>query len=69
MAAFLYFSRVSQTVKNLPAMQETPVQSQGWEDLPGERNGYTLQYSRLEIPMDRRVWWTTILGWQTVRHD
>ena len=25
-------SQVAQLVKNLPAMQETPVQSQGWED-------------------------------------
>ena len=23
-------------IKNLPAMQETQVQSQGWEDSPGE---------------------------------
>ena len=26
-------SLVAQTVKNLPAMKETPVQFQGWEDL------------------------------------
>ena len=26
-------------VNNLPAMQETWVQSLGWEDLPGEGNG------------------------------
>ena len=25
---------MTQKVKNLPAMQETPVQSQGWEDPP-----------------------------------
>ena len=27
---------VAQTVKNLPAMQETQVQSLGWEDALGE---------------------------------
>ena len=32
-------SLVAQTVKNLPAMQETPVQSLGQEGLPGEGNG------------------------------
>ena len=35
-------------VKNPPTMQETRVQSLGWEDSPGERNGYPLQYSGLE---------------------
>ena len=29
---------------------------------PGEGNGYPLQYSRLENPMDRGVWWTTVYG-------
>ena len=36
---------VTQPVKNLPAMQETPVQFLGQEDLPGEGIGYLLQYS------------------------
>ena len=31
--------------KNLPAMQETPVQFLGREDSPGEGIGYPLQYS------------------------
>jgi len=26
---------------------------------PGEGNGYLLQYSCLENPMDREAWWTT----------
>ena len=47
-------SLVTQTVKNLPAMQETRVQS------PGEGNGYPLQYSWLENPMDRGAWWATV---------
>ena len=41
-------SLLAQMVMNLPAMQESWVQSLSWEDSPGERNGYTLQYSCLE---------------------
>ena len=37
-------SLVAQLVKNLPAIQETPVQFLGRED-PMERVGYPLQYS------------------------
>ena len=33
-------SLVAQLVKNPPAMQETYVQSLGWEDSPGEGKGY-----------------------------
>ena len=36
---------VAQLVKNLPVMQETPVQILGWEDSLGEGIGYTFQYS------------------------
>ena len=43
---------VAQLVKNPPVMWETWVRSLGWEDSPGERNGYPLQYSGLEISMD-----------------
>ena len=53
-------SLVAQTVKNLPAMQETLVQSLGQEDPPGEGNGNPLQYSCLENPMDGRAWWATV---------
>ena len=44
---------MAQTVENLPAMQEAWVQSLGWEDSPGEGNGYPLQYSCLENSMNR----------------
>ena len=27
---------------------------------PGEENGYPLQYSCLESPMDREAWWATV---------
>ena len=43
-------SLVAQLVKNPPAIQETHVQSLGWEDSPGEGNGNPFQYSCLEIP-------------------
>ena len=41
-------------------MQETQVQSLGWEDSPGEGNGYPLQYSCWENPMDRGACWAII---------
>ena len=47
-------SLVAQTVKNLPAMQETWVQSLGQEDPLEESN--PLQYSCLENSMDRGAW-------------
>ena len=43
---------MAQTVKNLPAMQETWFRSLGQEDPPGEGKGYLLQYSGLESSMD-----------------
>ena len=32
----------------------------GWGRPPGEGHGNPLQYSRLENPMDRGVWWATV---------
>ena len=32
----------------------------GQEDSPGEGNGYPLQYSCLENPMDRGAWQATV---------
>ena len=54
----MYASLVTQTVKNLHAMQETWVQS--LERSPGEGNGNPLQYSCLENPMDRGAWRATV---------
>ena len=31
-------------------------------DIPGEENGYPLQYSYLENPMDRGAWWVIVHG-------
>ena len=49
---YFWVSVVAQTIKNLPAMQETQVRSLGQED-PQE---YPLQYSCLENSMDRGAW-------------
>ena len=49
-------------VKNLPKIQETWVQSLSWEDPLGEGTGNPFQYSRLENPMDRGAWQTTVCG-------
>ena len=48
---------VAQIVKNLPAMQETRVQS-----LSLEGNGNPLQSSCLENSMDRGAWRITVHG-------
>ena len=36
---------------------------------PGEGNGSSLQYSGLENPMDRGVWWATAHRVARVGHD
>ena len=51
---------VAQTVKSLPATQETWVQSLGQEESTGEGNGNPIQYSWLENPMDRGAWWASL---------
>ena len=53
---------MAQLVKNLPAMQETWVQSLRWED-PLEKGMTTLlQYSCLGNPTDRGAWQTIVPG-------
>ena len=37
--------------------------------IPWEGNGYPLQYSGLENPMDRGAWWATLCGAKRVGHD
>ena len=51
----MWASLVAQLVKNLPAMQETRVQSQGQED-PLEKGWLPTPISCLENPMDRGAW-------------
>ena len=55
-----WVSLVAQTVKNLPEMWETWVQSLGWEDHLEE--GMTTHSSILawRIPMDRGAWQATV---------
>ena len=67
------YSFIAQQVKNPPAMQETWetwVQSPSQEDPLKEENGNPLQYSCLENPMDRGVWWAIqSMGSQRLRHN
>ena len=53
---------VAQLVKNLPAIQDTPVPFLGQED-PLEE-GMAVHSSTLawRIPMDRGAWWATVHG-------
>ena len=57
---YSWASLVTQTVKNPPAMQETWVQSLGWED-PLEE-GMATHFSILTwgTPMDRGAWQATV---------
>ena len=57
-----YISLVAQTIKNLPAMQETQIRSLGCEDSPEVGSGNPLQYSGLENSMDRGAWLAKVHG-------
>ena len=49
-------------LKNLPANVGNMGLIPGSGRYPGEGNGNPLQYSCLEISMDREAWWTTVHG-------
>ena len=53
---------VAQMVKNLPAMQETWVQSLGWEDSLEEVMTTHSSILAWRIPMDRGAWWAAVHG-------
>ena len=55
---------MAQTVENPPANAGDRRLSSALvlERCPGEGNGYPLQYSRLENPMDRGAWRATVRG-------
>ena len=56
-------SQVALVVKNLPANAGDIRDAGSIPELgrsPGEGNGYPLQYSCLENPMDRGAWWATV---------
>ena len=66
---YSWASLVAQVVKNLPAMQETWLQSLGWED-PLEKGKVT--HSSIlawRIPVDRGAWRATVHGVAKSRHD
>ena len=54
--------------KNLPAMEETQVQSLGQEG-PLEKKRQPTSYSCLGNPMDRGAWQATVHGVTRVGHD
>ena len=49
-------------VENPPAIAEDVGSFFGSRRSPGKENGNTLQYSCLENPMDRGVWWAAVHG-------
>ena len=55
-------SLVSQMLNNLPAMQETWVQSLGWEDPLEESVTTHSNIVAWRIPMDREAWWAMVYG-------
>ena len=64
-----HISLVAQTVKNLPAMWETCIQSLGWKD-PLEK-GMTNHSNilALRIPWTEELGGLQFMGSQRVRHD
>ena len=55
-------SLVAQIVKKQPANVGDPGSIPGLRRFHGEGNGHPLQYSCLENPMDRGVWWAAVRG-------
>ena len=55
-------SLVAQMVTNLSAMQETWVQSLGWEDPLEEGMATHSSILAWRIPKDRGAWWATVHG-------
>ena len=60
---------VAQTVKNPPAMWETWVRSQGWEDPLEEGIATHSSILAWRIPMDRGAWQAAVHGVAEVGHD
>ena len=53
---------MAQLAKNLPAMWETWVQSQGWEDPLEEGKAAHSSFLAWRIPMDKGAWQDTVHG-------
>ena len=57
---YKWASLVAQMVKNPPEMQETRVQSLGWEDPLEEGMATHSSILAWRIPMDRGAWWAIV---------
>ena len=55
-------SLLAQTVKNLPAVQETWVQSLGWNNPLEQGMGTHSSILAWRIPIDREAWRATVHG-------
>ena len=53
---------MAQNLKNLPAMQDSRVQSLGWDNPLEEEMGTHSSILAWENPMDRGAWWATFHG-------
>ena len=60
---------MAQTVKNLPAVRETWVQSGGWEDPLEEGMATHSSILAWSFPLDRGAWWATAMGLQGVEQN
>ena len=56
-------------VKNPPANAGDTGSIPGSGRFPGRGNDNPLQFSCLENPMNRRAWWTTVMGSKKVRDN
>ena len=68
---YSWASLVAQLTKNPSAIQETWIQSLGWEGFPVEENGYPLQYSWASLVAQllknmsaMQVTWIPSLHWE-----
>ena len=57
---YSWASLVAQLVKNLPSMQDTWVQTLGWEDSLEKQMATNSSILAWRIPMDRGAWWATV---------
>ena len=62
-------SLVAQTVKNLPAVEETQVRSLGWEDPLEEEMSTHSSILAWRIPQTEEPSGVQSMGWQRIRHD
>ena len=62
-------SLVAQMVKNLPALQETRVQSLGQEDSLEKEMATHSSILAWRMPMDRGAWWSQSMRLQRVGRD